>query len=92
MRLIYSLFNCIACFSNTPLITVIPADFNFLKLFPPVNGFGSFIAQTTVFIFDFIIKSTQGGHFPQLLHGSKLTYNVAPSTFTGELFIACASA
>ena len=57
-----------------PFITSIPADFNFLKLFPAVNLLGSFIAQTTFVIFDFIIRSTQGGHFPQLLHGSRFTY------------------
>ena len=47
-----------------PTEILIPFFLNLFIPFPLTLGFGSFNPITTLFIFDFIIWSTQGGDFP----------------------------
>src|SRR5690606_35345021 len=70
-------FNARAASSSTPAVTSIPAALR--RSMPPrATGFGSSVAITTRATPDRSTASVHGGVRPWWLHGSSVTYSVAP--------------
>ncbi len=74
----YQRLSCSACCAWSPTLTSMPAARSRSKPLPRTRGSGSSIAATTRVTPAAMSASVQGGVRPWWLHGSRLTYSVAP--------------